>query len=71
MSESALQAREDETRQSGHGYSGCWHATAKGFIRALLIPDPSRRLTAEQALTHSWLTSFAAPTEHDRSAREL
>jgi len=33
----------------------------------LLSPDPSRRLTAEQALTHSWVTSFAAPTEHDLS----
>jgi calcium/calmodulin-dependent protein kinase I len=33
----------------------------------LLNPDPSRRLTAEQALTHSWVTSFAAPTEHDLS----
>jgi calcium/calmodulin-dependent protein kinase I len=42
-------------------------ATAKGFIRALLNPDPSRRLTAEQALTRSWDTSFAAPTEHDLS----
>jgi len=51
-----------------------WHATAKGCIRALLIPDSSRSLTTEQALTHSWLTSFAAPTEvteHDRSAREF
>jgi len=46
---------------------GLRHATAKGFIRALLNPDPSRRLTAEQALTHSWVTSFAAPTEHDLS----
>ena len=52
---------------------GLWHTTAKGFNRALpvLIPDPSRCLTAQQALTHSWLTSFAAPTEHDRSKREL
>jgi calcium/calmodulin-dependent protein kinase I len=33
----------------------------------LLNPDPSRRLTAEQALTHSCVTSFAAPTEHDLS----
>jgi hypothetical protein len=31
-----------------------------GFIRALLDPGPSRRLTAEQALTPSWVTSFAA-----------
>ncbi|KAH9963648.1 kinase-like domain-containing protein, partial [Russula dissimulans] len=40
---------------------------AKGFIRALLNPDPVRRLTAEQALAHSWLTTFAAPIEHDLS----
>jgi calcium/calmodulin-dependent protein kinase I len=33
----------------------------------LLNPDPARRLTAEQALAHTWLTSFATPTEHDLS----
>jgi len=38
---------------------------AKTFIRALLHPNPAHRLTAEQALSHAWLTSFAAPTEHD------
>jgi calcium/calmodulin-dependent protein kinase I len=43
------------------------HPTAKSFIRALLNPDPARRPTAEQALAHTWLTSFAAPTEHDLS----
>ena len=41
------------------------YITAKNFIRALLHPNPARRLTAEQALSHTWLTSFAAPTEHD------
>jgi calcium/calmodulin-dependent protein kinase I len=41
------------------------YITAKSFIRALLHPNPARRLTAEQALSHTWLTSFAAPTEHD------
>jgi len=41
------------------------YTTAKNFIRALLHPNPARRLTAEQALSHTWLTSFAAPTEHD------
>ena len=41
------------------------HPTAKSFIRALLNPDPARCPTAEQALAHTWLTSFAAPTEHD------
>lgn len=40
---------------------------AKGFIRALLNPDPVRRLTAEQALAHPWLTTFDSPTEHDLS----
>jgi len=39
----------------------------KGFIRTLLIPDPSRQRTAEQALAHSWVTSFAVPIEHDLS----
>jgi hypothetical protein len=43
------------------------HPTAKSFIRALLNSDPARRPTAEQALAHAWLTSFAAPTEHDLS----
>lgn len=41
--------------------------TAKGFIRTLLNPDPARRLTAEQALAQTWLTTFACPTEHDLS----
>ena len=40
---------------------------AKSFIRALLHPNPAHRLTAEQPLSHTWLTSFAAPTEHDPS----
>jgi len=39
--------------------------TAKSFIRALLHPNPTRRFTAEQALSHTWLTSFAAPMGHD------
>jgi calcium/calmodulin-dependent protein kinase I len=41
------------------------YITAKNLIRALLYPSPARRLTAEQALLHTWFTSFAAPTEHD------
>lgn len=41
--------------------------TAKAFIRALLDPDPARRLTAEQALAHTWLTTAAPSTEHDLS----
>ena len=39
----------------------------KGFICTPLIPDPPRRRTAEQALAHSWVTSFAVPIEHDLS----
>ena len=39
--------------------------TAKNFIRALLHPNPACQLTAEQALSHTRLTSFVAPMEHD------
>jgi len=39
--------------------------TAKSFIRALLHPNPARQLTAEQVPSHTWLTSFMAPMEHD------
>jgi len=41
------------------------YTTTKSFMRALLNPNPTRRLTAEQALSYTWLTSIAAPTEHD------
>ena len=37
---------------------------AKEFIKALLQPDPTRRLTSEQALHHSWLSGLTA-TDHD------
>ena len=33
---------------------------AKEFIRALLQPDPQRRLTSQQALGHSWLSGLTA-----------
>lgn len=33
----------------------------------MLDPDPARRLTAEQALAHTWLTAHAPSTEHDLS----
>jgi calcium/calmodulin-dependent protein kinase I len=35
---------------------------AKGFIRALLNPDPTKRLTASEALTHPWLTTTPSPS---------
>ncbi|ORX85496.1 Pkinase-domain-containing protein [Basidiobolus meristosporus CBS 931.73] len=39
--------------------------TAKDFIQHLLVVDPSRRLTAKQALEHPWLRDLAVapPTE--------
>ncbi|KAI0298768.1 kinase-like domain-containing protein [Multifurca ochricompacta] len=40
---------------------------AKVFIRALLNPDPTCRLTAEQASVHTWLTTYAPSTGHDLS----
>jgi len=42
---------------------------AKGFITALLNPDPTQRLTASQVLTHTWLTRSAPTTDeqHDLS----
>jgi serine/threonine protein kinase len=43
------------------------HPTAKSVIRALLNPDPARRLAAEQVLAHTWLTRFTAPIERDLS----
>ncbi|PSS37194.1 hypothetical protein PHLCEN_2v965 [Hermanssonia centrifuga] len=38
---------------------------AKDFILALLNPDPTKRLTADEAIRHRWLTSHQASTEHD------
>jgi len=46
---------------------GLRHLTAKSFFRPLLNPDPAYRLTADQALVHTWLTSFAVSTEDDLS----
>ena len=37
---------------------------AKEFIKALLQPDPRKRLTSQQALGHSWLSGLTA-TDHD------
>ncbi|KAF8897991.1 kinase-like domain-containing protein [Gymnopilus junonius] len=41
--------------------------TAKDFIKKLLNPDPSNRPNAEEALSHPWLTSYKASTDHDLS----
>ncbi|KAH7890247.1 kinase-like domain-containing protein, partial [Phlebopus sp. FC_14] len=38
---------------------------AKGFIKLMLNPEPSLRLTAEQAYNHHWLTTHEASAEHD------
>ena len=43
------------------------NTTAKGFIQALLNPDPTKRLTASEALAHPWLTSTAEQQQHDLS----
>ena len=39
--------------------------TAKYIIRALLHPGHAHRPAAEHALSHTWLTSFLAPTEYN------
>lgn len=41
---------------------------AKNFIKLLVDPDPRKRLTADQALQHTWLTTHRPSTEHDLSA---
>ncbi|KAI0700400.1 kinase-like domain-containing protein [Cytidiella melzeri] len=40
---------------------------AKDFILALLHPDPARRLTAEEAMKHAWVTTHEPTDEHDLS----
>lgn len=35
-------------------------AEARGFVKALLQPDPSVRLTAEQTLLHPWVKAMAS-----------
>ncbi|KAH7329269.1 Calcium/calmodulin dependent protein kinase [Stachybotrys elegans] len=37
---------------------------AKDFINRLIVPDPDKRWTSEQALNHTWLTGQTA-TDHD------
>jgi len=41
------------------------YITPKNVIRAVLHPDPTRPLTAEQAMSHPWLKSFGAPMRHE------
>ncbi|KAF4505301.1 hypothetical protein G6O67_007265 [Ophiocordyceps sinensis] len=38
---------------------------AKDFITRLIVPDPEKRWTSQQALGHIWLTGKNANTEHD------
>ena len=40
------------------------YTTTKISIRAPLNPNTTRCITADQALSYTWPTSFAAPTEH-------
>ena len=41
------------------------YITVENIIRAFLNPDPARRLITKEALSHTWLTSFAVPNEDD------
>ncbi|KAK2462658.1 hypothetical protein APHAL10511_005391 [Amanita phalloides] len=41
---------------------------AKDFIKALLNPDPAKRLTAKEALNHPWLTAHEPSKEYDLGA---
>ena len=41
------------------------YTATKRFTCALLNPNLTCRLTAENALSYAWLKSFASPTEHD------
>ena len=36
---------------------------AKGLVRALLEPDPDKRITAEAASAHRWITSAGGALE--------
>ncbi|RLN94626.1 hypothetical protein BBJ28_00012142 [Nothophytophthora sp. Chile5] len=50
------------TRALNKWYKGL-SAEAKGFLAQLLKPDPAERLTATQALQHSWLKGHTTSTE--------
>merc|ERR1719342_1448363 len=60
---------EDILRRIGKGQynmdTGNWSTvstTAKDLVRQMLDVDPSKRLTTNQILTHSWMTSRNQPT---------
>jgi len=60
---------EDILRRIGKGQynmdSGNWSTVsslAKDLVRQMLDVDPSKRLTTNQILTHSWMTSRNQPT---------
>lgn len=41
-------------------FSVCLSTEARGLVRALLQPDPTTRLTAEQTLQHPWVKAMAS-----------
>lgn len=43
-----------------YSLSVCLRAEARGLVRALLQPDPTVRLTAEQTLLHPWVKAMAS-----------
>ncbi len=43
----------------------------KDFINKLLVPDPQERITASQALKHSWLTTNAASSSNKNLHRTI
>merc|ERR1711862_173919 len=40
---------------------------AKDFISALLVANPKKRLTAKEALKHSWSCSVSVPTRKEKT----
>ena len=44
---------------------------AKDFINKLLVLDPDDRMTASQALRHSWLTTSAASSSNKNLQRTI
>lgn len=46
-----------------------WCCSAKSLVRELLTTNPSKRLSASQALKHSWFTASLVSNEDLRLAR--